>query len=77
VAAGARFASLGQLVIQHPTRLDYRAAWHKADDAYHAAVARARQAYAVWQRAAYRYDQCWTAHQRNAVEVASSTPRAA
>ncbi|GGM34675.1 hypothetical protein GCM10012275_02430 [Longimycelium tulufanense] len=58
---GARVMSLRQLVTEHPSRTDYRAAWNAAALAFYDAVQRTRLAYAAWHRAQVRTDAKWTA----------------
>jgi hypothetical protein len=58
--AAVRAASMRQLSMQQPTRVDYRDAAYKASDDFNAACERTRLAYNRWIRAQLRTDSRWT-----------------
>ncbi|GHH49231.1 hypothetical protein [Lentzea cavernae] len=70
IRLAARAASISQLVREHPTRADYRAALHHVKALHHDAVERTRLAWQRWNQAQIRSDAFWAATNQAAAPVA-------
>ncbi|MCO1582016.1 hypothetical protein M8C13_40335 [Crossiella sp. SN42] len=61
-----RATALARLVAQHPSRVDYRAAFRKTLTDSAAAAQRAQSAHRSWQATTFRADSAWTKTQAGA-----------
>ncbi|MFJ8963663.1 hypothetical protein ACIRG5_30165 [Lentzea sp. NPDC102401] len=70
VRLASRVASIAQLVREHPTRADYRAALEHVKGLHVDAVDRTRLAWLRWQNAQVRSDAFWAASNEAGASVA-------